>query len=105
VQRTEQKLRVHHRSIKKPRRDGSSRSFALSSIWQTVFAPPHHLINPRLINVQHRTEGRVLSRKETTLNMHLGDTRLLIEAGRERGLLRNQMAYVLATAYTRPRTR
>ncbi|WP_407977003.1 glycoside hydrolase family 19 protein [Brucella pseudogrignonensis] len=31
--------------------------------------------------------------------MHLGDTRLLIEAGRERGLLRNQMAYVLATAY------
>jgi len=34
-----------------------------------------------------------------TMNMHLGDTRLLIEAGRERGLLRNQMAYVLATAY------
>ncbi|MCD4509702.1 hypothetical protein LQT97_00495 [Brucella pseudogrignonensis] len=33
------------------------------------------------------------------MNMHLGDTRLLIEAGRERGLLRNQMAYVLATAY------
>ncbi len=31
--------------------------------------------------------------------MHLGDTRLLIEAARERGLLRNQMAYVLATAY------
>jgi len=23
------------------------------------------------------------------MNMHLGDTRLLIEAGRERGLLRN----------------
>ncbi|MEN5297752.1 glycoside hydrolase family 19 protein [Brucella sp. TWI559] len=33
------------------------------------------------------------------MNMHLGDTRLLIEAGRERGLLRNQMAYVLGTAY------
>ncbi|MBV2144255.1 hypothetical protein KUG47_12200 [Falsochrobactrum sp. TDYN1] len=33
------------------------------------------------------------------MNMNLGDTRLLIEAGRERGLLRNQMAYVLATAY------
>ncbi|WP_343314413.1 glycoside hydrolase family 19 protein [Brucella sp. BE17] len=33
------------------------------------------------------------------MNMHLGDTRLLIEAGREHGLLRNQMAYVLATAY------
>ncbi|MBC8718842.1 glycoside hydrolase family 19 protein [Ochrobactrum sp. Marseille-Q0166] len=31
--------------------------------------------------------------------MNLGDTRLLIEVGRERGLLRNQMAYVLATAY------
>ncbi|WP_247997259.1 hypothetical protein [Brucella tritici] len=31
--------------------------------------------------------------------MHLGDTRLLIEAGRKHGLLRNQMAYVLATAY------
>ncbi|WP_273726407.1 hypothetical protein [Brucella gallinifaecis] len=31
--------------------------------------------------------------------MNLGDTRLLIEAGRERGLLRNQMAYVLATTY------
>ncbi len=33
------------------------------------------------------------------MNMNIGDTRLLIEAGRERGLLRNQMAYVLATAY------
>nr|WP_273728097.1 hypothetical protein [Brucella gallinifaecis] len=33
------------------------------------------------------------------MNMNLGDIRLLIEAGRERGLLRNQMAYVLATAY------
>jgi hypothetical protein len=31
--------------------------------------------------------------------MHLGDTRLLIEAGRKYGLLRNRMAYVLATAY------
>src|SRR5690606_31284170 len=29
----------------------------------------------------------------------LGDTRLLIEVGRKHGLLRNQMAYVLATAY------
>lgn len=33
------------------------------------------------------------------MNMNLGDTRLLIEAGRDYGLLRNQMAYVLATAY------
>lgn len=33
------------------------------------------------------------------MNMNIGDTRLLIEAGRERGLLCNQMAYVLATAY------
>jgi hypothetical protein len=33
------------------------------------------------------------------MNLNLGDTRLLIEAGRERGLLRNQLAYVLATAY------
>lgn len=33
------------------------------------------------------------------MNLDLGDTRLLIEAGRERGLLRNQLAYVLATAY------
>ena len=33
------------------------------------------------------------------MNMNLGDTRHLIEAGRKRGLLRNQMAYVLATAY------
>lgn len=33
------------------------------------------------------------------MNMHLGDTRLLIEAGRKRGLLRNEMAYVLATAF------
>lgn len=33
------------------------------------------------------------------MNMHLGDTSLLVEAGRERGLLRNQMAYVLATAF------
>lgn len=38
------------------------------------------------------------------MNMHLGDTRLLIEAGRERGLLRNQAAYVLATAYHDPRS-
>ena len=37
--------------------------------------------------------------KENTMNMNLGDTRLLIKAGRERGLLRNQMAYVLATTY------
>lgn len=33
------------------------------------------------------------------MNMNLGDTRLLIKAGREYGLLRNQMAYVLATVY------
>ncbi|WP_245410214.1 glycoside hydrolase family 19 protein [Falsochrobactrum shanghaiense] len=33
------------------------------------------------------------------MNMHLGDTRLLIEVGRKHGLLRNQLAYVLATAY------
>jgi hypothetical protein len=33
------------------------------------------------------------------MNMNLGDTRLLIEAGRKHGLLRNQMAYVLATAF------
>ncbi|WP_139975339.1 hypothetical protein [Ochrobactrum sp. CGA5] len=31
------------------------------------------------------------------MNMTAGDTRLLIELGRERGLLRNQLAYVLAT--------
>jgi len=39
------------------------------------------------------------------MNMHLGDTLLLIEAGRERGLSRNQMAYVLATRTMRLRTR
>lgn len=33
------------------------------------------------------------------MNMNLGDTRLLIEVGRKHGLLRNEMAYVLATAY------
>lgn len=33
------------------------------------------------------------------MNMTLGDTRLLIEEGAKRGLLRNQLAYVLATAY------
>lgn len=31
--------------------------------------------------------------------MNLGDTRLLIEVGRKHGLLRNQLAYLLATAY------
>ena len=31
--------------------------------------------------------------------MKLGDTRLLIEAGRERGLLRNEATYVLETAF------
>ncbi|WP_420703427.1 hypothetical protein [Brucella intermedia] len=31
--------------------------------------------------------------------MKLGDTRLLIEVGRKHGLLRNQLAYLLATAY------
>ena len=33
------------------------------------------------------------------MNMNLGDTRLLIEVGRKHGLLRNQLAYLLATAY------
>lgn len=33
------------------------------------------------------------------MNMNLGDTRLLIEAGRKHGLLRNQLAYLLATAF------
>lgn len=33
------------------------------------------------------------------MNMNLGDTRLLIEVGRKHGLLRNQLAYQLATAY------
>jgi predicted chitinase len=37
--------------------------------------------------------------EDIIMNLNLGDTRLLIEAGRERGLLRNQLAYVLATAY------
>lgn len=32
------------------------------------------------------------------MNMNLGDTRLLIEAGRKHGLLRNEAIYVLATA-------
>lgn len=31
------------------------------------------------------------------MNLNTGDTRLLIEVGRRRGLLRNQLAYVLAT--------
>jgi len=46
------------------------------------------------------------------MSMHLGDTRLLIGAGRERGLLRNQMAYcradcnfsLLVSIYKRPVT-
>ena len=33
------------------------------------------------------------------MNLDLGDTRLLIEACKTHGLLRNQAAYVLATAY------
>ncbi|MFC4624245.1 hypothetical protein ACFO1V_03215 [Daeguia caeni] len=33
------------------------------------------------------------------MNLDLGDTRLLIEVGAKHGLLRNEMAYVLATAY------
>lgn len=33
------------------------------------------------------------------MNLNLGDTHLIIEAGRKAGLLRNQLAYVLATAY------
>lgn len=33
------------------------------------------------------------------VNLNLGDTRLIIEEGSKRGLLRNQLAYVLATAY------
>lgn len=32
-------------------------------------------------------------------NLNLGDTRIIIEEGSKRGLLRNQLAYVLATAY------
>lgn len=33
------------------------------------------------------------------MNLNLGDTQAIIEAGRKAGLLRNQLAYVLATAY------
>ncbi len=33
------------------------------------------------------------------LNLKLGDTRRIIDSARARGLLRNQLAYVLATAY------
>lgn len=33
------------------------------------------------------------------MNMDLGHTRLIIEKGKKHGLLRNQLAYVLATAY------
>lgn len=33
------------------------------------------------------------------MNMNLGDTALIISVGRKHGLLRNQLAYVLATAY------
>lgn len=33
------------------------------------------------------------------MNLNLGDTQMIIEAGRKAGLLRNQLAYVLATAY------
>lgn len=33
------------------------------------------------------------------MDMKLGDTRLLINAGKKAGLLRNQMAYLLATTY------
>lgn len=33
------------------------------------------------------------------MNLDLGDTRLLIETGKKYNLLRNQLAYVLATAY------
>ena len=33
------------------------------------------------------------------MDLDIGETRLLIETGRRFGLLRNQLAYVLATAY------
>ena len=33
------------------------------------------------------------------MNLDLGDTRLLIETGKKYNLLRNQLAYILATAY------
>jgi hypothetical protein len=33
------------------------------------------------------------------MNLTLGDTQMIVEAGRKAGLLRNQLAYVLATAY------
>lgn len=33
------------------------------------------------------------------VNLTLGDTKLIIEEGRKHGLLRNQLAYTLATAY------
>lgn len=33
------------------------------------------------------------------MNLDLGDTKLLIETCKKHGLLRNQAAYVLATAY------
>jgi hypothetical protein len=33
------------------------------------------------------------------MNMNLGDTRLIVEAGKKEGLPRNELAYVLATSY------
>lgn len=33
------------------------------------------------------------------MNLDLGDTRLIIKEAREQGVLRNQLAYILATAY------
>jgi hypothetical protein len=53
--------------------------------------------NPTIVKSPRKTalDAVFSCRKETTLNMHLGDTRLLIEVGRERGLLRNQMAIQL----------
>ncbi len=35
----------------------------------------------------------------TNISLDLGDTRLIIAEGKRQGLLRNQLAYVLATAY------
>ena len=43
--------------------------------------------------------GFFISSKGTNMNINLGDTRWLIDEAGKAGLLRNQLAYLLATAY------
>lgn len=58
---------------------------------------PPGMIYRKIQKMQHRPRGGFFM--ENSMNMDLGDTRLIIQTCANANLLRNKVAYVLATAY------